>query len=163
MKGYTLVELLVSMTIFAIVMLSATAAYLSFIAYNRRAQTEALVMNSLSFAVDTMAREIRSGRDYAMSGSGFAFTNADGCPVVYDLNGTALERKKVGGAGTCLPTSNLTDAAITISSLKFFLRDSSTLQPIVTMAIQGSAVIPNTSIPVPFQIQTSATQRLPDL
>lgn len=60
-KGFTLIELMVSLSIFVIIMLSATSAYLSFIAYNRQAQTTSTVVNSVSFSIDNMARDMRTG------------------------------------------------------------------------------------------------------
>ncbi len=174
--GYTLIELLVSISIFAIVMLTATAAYLSFISYNRLVQTSSSVINSLSFTIDTMAREIRTGTNYSCLGScslsgveRFTFTSADNCTVEYRKSGTTIVRSESGG-GTCISSSDtqVTASVITINSLLFYVRGTSqspdpTHQPMVTIVVDGTALVPNSTIEVPFQIQTGATQRLPDL
>ncbi|HVW71864.1 MAG TPA: type II secretion system protein [Candidatus Paceibacterota bacterium] len=177
-RGYTLIELMVSMTIFALVMVAATAAYLSFIAYNRQAQATASVMNSISYSIDSMAREIRSGTNYSLPGSNvIKFTNADNCIVTYQLDSTqsAITREvDQNSAGTCpsgelvTTASAITDAPIVhVSFLRIFLKGTGAgYQPIVIMSINGYAEIPNTGktpVQVPFQIETTATQRLPQL
>lgn len=176
-RGYTLIELLVSISIFAIVMLAATAAYLSFISYNRQAQTTATVINSLFFAIDGMARDVRSGTGYGCAGgcssSGapqLSFTDANGCSVAYGVvNGSIA--KSVSGSG-CVTATNapVTDSSVTVSSLLFYVRGATahdTVQPMATIVISGSACVPNTDCTsngkIPFQIETGATQRLPDL
>jgi hypothetical protein len=79
-----------------------------------------------------------------------------------------------GRIGECLATSNCSDAAstpltdprVTVTSLKFFTQGvgtSDTLQPTVIISVTGS-IVPNPGVdPIPFTIQTSATQRLLEL
>lgn len=179
-RGYTLIELMVSMTIFALVMVAATAAYLSFIAYNRQAQATASVMNSISYSIDSMAREVRSGTNYRITGTNnspvLTFTNSDSCIVTYQLDGaqTAITRAVEQNSGGTCPSTEVTSAAaitdaptVVISSLRMFMKATgSTYQPMVMIGINGYAFIPNTGntqTKVPFQIETSATQRLPQL
>jgi hypothetical protein len=167
---------MVSMTIFAVVMLSATAAYLAFIAYNRQAQATAAVMNSLSFSVDTMAREIRSGAAYNVpggNGTSITFTNANGCAVTYNFVSPSITRTVTDQNGcTDVEVSGpVTDyPAVTVQNFKVFYRGqkggANPLQPMVVLDINGYATVANTgSSPqkVYFKIQTSATQRLPNL
>jgi prepilin-type N-terminal cleavage/methylation domain-containing protein len=176
MRGYTLVELLVAVSIFALVMLTATAAYLSFINYNRVAQTSSSVINSLSFTIDTMAREIRTGTEFTCLGScslsgvsRLTFTSADGCTVSYRQSGTSILRSE-SGSSPCTNTGEVTvtDSTITVNSLLFYVRGTTASadpqhQPMVTIVVSGDAIVPNSTIHVPFQIQTGATMRIPDL
>lgn len=172
--GYTLIELLVAMSIFALVMLGATATYLSLISYNRQVQTTATIMNSLSFAIDSMARDIRTGTGYTCAGgcaaggvTQLSFTDANNCVVTYGLVSGAIVRSVASGSGCTVQTNiPVTDPAITVSTLRFYVRGASsadTIQPMATIVISGSALSPNSTVPIPFQIQTGATQRLPDL
>ena len=173
--GYTLIELMVSMTIFALVMVAATAAYLSFIAYNRQAQATASVMNSLSYSIDSMTREIRSGTNYQLPMANvITFANQSDCLVTYQLTSNAITRTVAqNSSGTC-PASDLVTASpitdsptVTVKNLRITLRGTAAnYQPIVIMAINGYATVPNTGnspVQIPFQIETAATERLPEL
>ena len=63
-SGYTLVELIVAVGLFALVMLLAAGAYLMMIGVNRQAQGIATGIDNLSFALETMTRSIRTGTNY---------------------------------------------------------------------------------------------------
>ena len=62
--GFTLVELMVSLTIFSIVMLVSVGTLLIMIDINAKAQALYSATTNLSFALDSMTREIRTGKDY---------------------------------------------------------------------------------------------------
>src|SRR3989344_4477196 len=62
--GFTLVEMIVAVALFAIVMVVAVAALLSLTAANRKAQAIQSVMNNLNIAVDGMVRNLRMGSNY---------------------------------------------------------------------------------------------------
>src|SRR3989344_5136440 len=70
--GFTLVEMIVAVALFAIVMVVAVAALLSLTAANRKAQAIQSVMNNLNIAVDGMVRNMRMGTNYigATAGEG---------------------------------------------------------------------------------------------
>ncbi len=63
-QGFTLVEMIVSLAIFAIVATVAIGALLVLVGTNQRLQGEQSVMTNLSFALDSMTREIRTGAAY---------------------------------------------------------------------------------------------------
>tara|TARA_B100000508_G_scaffold138723_1_gene135357 strand:- start:2496 stop:3152 length:657 start_codon:yes stop_codon:yes gene_type:complete len=62
--GFTLVEMVVSLGVFSIVVTIAVGALLVLIGSNDQLQKEQSVMTNLSFAVDSMTREIRTGINY---------------------------------------------------------------------------------------------------
>lgn len=62
--GFTLVEMLVAITVFAVVTLIATGSVLKISDAYRRAQALEGVMNNLNFALETMTREVRTGSNY---------------------------------------------------------------------------------------------------
>jgi prepilin-type N-terminal cleavage/methylation domain-containing protein len=78
-SGFTLIEMIVSLGVFAIVVTTAVGAILVLIGTNQRLQSEQSVMTNLSFALDTMTRELRTGFNYycasANSGSIFEGNN----------------------------------------------------------------------------------------
>tara|TARA_B100000508_G_scaffold141011_1_gene145045 strand:+ start:9985 stop:10653 length:669 start_codon:yes stop_codon:yes gene_type:complete len=63
-SGFTLIEMIVSLGVFSIVITIAVGALLVLISSNDQLQKEQTVMTNLSFAVDSMAREIRTGTQY---------------------------------------------------------------------------------------------------
>lgn len=69
-RGFTLVELIVSVGLFAIVMTVSIGTLLIVIDANRRAQSLNAAMTNVSFAVDSMTRNIRTGYDYFCATAG---------------------------------------------------------------------------------------------
>lgn len=63
-SGFTLIELIVSLGVFSVVITIAVGALLMLVATNEQLQGEQSVMTNLSFALDSMTREIRTGSDY---------------------------------------------------------------------------------------------------
>lgn len=63
-KGFTLVELIVSITLFTSVMFIATGALLSIVNVNKKAQAQQSAINNVNFALENMARNIRTGSTY---------------------------------------------------------------------------------------------------
>ena len=64
MGGFTLIEMMVSIALFAIVMVMSMGAILSIVAANKKAQALNSVMTNLNFAVDSMSRDIKTGYNY---------------------------------------------------------------------------------------------------
>lgn len=62
--GFTLIEMIVSLAVFSIVITISVGALLILIGTNQQLQNEQSVMTNLSFALDSMAREIRTGTHY---------------------------------------------------------------------------------------------------
>lgn len=62
--GFSLIEVLVSLSIFTIVMTISIGSLMVLIGANARAQNTQSVMTNISFALDSMTREIRTGTDY---------------------------------------------------------------------------------------------------
>ncbi|USN87558.1 MAG: type II secretion system protein [Candidatus Nomurabacteria bacterium] len=63
-SGFTLIEMIVSLGVFAVVVTTAVGALLAIISANKQLQAEQSIMTNLSFAMDTMTREIRTGYNY---------------------------------------------------------------------------------------------------
>lgn len=125
--GFSLIEVLVSLSIFTIVMVISVGALMSLIDANARARNMQTVMTNLSYALDSMTREMRTGTDYfcgsvaslpvsgvtisncANGGVGFSFneggqsltgsTPNNSRRIAFRLNGTTLERRLGDGDG----------------------------------------------------------------
>lgn len=63
-KGFTLIEMIVSLAIFAVVVTTAVGALLAIVSTNRQLQGEQSIMTNLTFALDSMTREMRTGFSY---------------------------------------------------------------------------------------------------
>ena len=185
--GFTLIELIVSVGLFALVMLVATGAYYTLIALDRKARATNQVVSSLAFAVDTMTRGVRTGTNYrCLNGTPDVYGNSiDGFCGAFSytdstLNTTITYILKVDGtigrcvgASSCLDAnaSSLSDKSIRIDYMGFIVRgvgDSnavgpvSTQQPIMNVTIKGTIPSGSGGQTIPFSIQESAVQRLID-
>ena len=172
-RGYTLVELIVSVAVFTVVMLVAGAAFLTLINLDRKARATNDVVTNLSYVVDSMERSIRTGTEYSCGGIGdcwstprdnFSFDDADGRTVSYGravLGGKGYVQQCING--TCV---QLTDPRIDVSRLDFYVRGSvigDSVQPFVIFVIRGTLTPDPRSAPVEFVTESAATQRLIDL
>ena len=63
-KGFTLVEMMVSMAIFAVVAMVAAGALIRIIDANKKAQSIQTAMTNLNFALESLSREMRTGTKY---------------------------------------------------------------------------------------------------
>jgi prepilin-type N-terminal cleavage/methylation domain-containing protein len=62
--GFTLVEIMVAVSIFTIVMVISIGAVLAMVSANKRSQAYSTVITNLNFALEGMIRDIRTGYDY---------------------------------------------------------------------------------------------------
>lgn len=60
-KGFTLIEMLIAVAIFALVLLVAMGAILTIIDANRKSRTLTTVMNNVTFMLDNLTRTVKSG------------------------------------------------------------------------------------------------------
>ena len=168
-RGYTLVELIVSVGIFALVMLLASGAYLMMISLNQHAQSIATGIDNLSFAVETMTRTIRTGNNYNCGNIGdcpngassFSFKSASGVATTYSLAGSSIQETTGSSA------QMLTDPSVSISSLLFYASGTGKppadyQQPHVTIIISGT-VSYGAGKTEPFTVETGATMRGSDI
>ena len=175
-RGYTLIELIVSVAIFSLVMLFVTTAFLALIAATRHARATSALMTNMDSAVEYMARSIRTGTSYKCdgiaadcpAGTSLTFVDDQGKTVTFLVANGALAVCANGGACNSSTASPLTDPSITISSLTFLVRGVGTystgdrVQPSVVMAVKGSSAVPRET-PITFSIQTMGTDRIIDI
>lgn len=162
-RGFSLVELMVSLGIFSMVATMATGAYLIIIGANRHAQAIATGINSVSYALENMTRNIRTGHDYACEQSSeaetFSFTDTDNTQVTYStLNGQILMTKES-------VTSAVTDPSVGVDTLYFNCAGGlpgDGVQSSVVMTVLGH-VTSGPARDTTFAVQTMAVMRTPDL
>lgn len=179
-QGFTLIELMVSVTIFIIVMTISLGALLSISTAERKAEAVKTLMNNLNFALESMTRTIRTGYDYDCGGTGdcaggttFSFVSASGQSLVYCLGSENICNTTCQSTDSCsiLRSTDggavyyaLTDPEVKIADLQFYLQGSTPgdgQQPRLLMTVSGR-MDTNDKVPTEFKVQTSVTQRLYD-
>ena len=63
-SGFTLIEMLVALSLFTIVVTIAVGSFLSLIGASKGVQGQQSVMTTLTFVLDSMTREMRTGTNY---------------------------------------------------------------------------------------------------
>lgn len=184
--GFTLIEMLVAVALFAIVMLIAGSTLLSLVYANRKAQALQSVMNNLNISLDDMVRNVRMGSDYrcgsqsggdcAGGASSFYFTPFGADPtnrsddVGYFVGGICpsgriCETENENGSVITVP---ITASEVQIESMTFYVvgtqpaSQGGTAQPKVLFTIKGAAG-QQVSSQTTFDIQATAVQRVLNL
>jgi len=161
-RGFTLVEMIVSVAIFSTVVLVAVGALLSIVAANRKANALRVVMENLNFAMESIARDIRTGDGYSCGSGGdcsyddaISFNDQKGNPVSYVFSGGGIVRISGG------KTLSMTSPSVVIEDVNFSVVGSSggdSVQPRVLMTIQGYAGTQDRTRSS-FSVQTTISQR----
>jgi len=183
-RGFTLIEMMVSLALFTVVITIAAGAFLSLIGNNGKLQGEQSVMTTLSFALDSMSREIRTGshyycrsaapvmdteltRDCATSANTLSFTEggsslsagAGSERIAYSYDGNLLTRQ-VGEDGAEEP---IVSDEIKLKNVKFIVTntaDDDQVQPTVTIVIEAADPDDATKV---YTLQTTVVQRQLDI
>lgn len=184
--GFTLVEMIVAIALFAVVMLIAVGALLSLTGANRKAQALQSVMNNLNIALDGMVRNIRMGTNYQCgggdaqgncSGGGTFFTfkpnpdvsNASAWIYRFDSVGTYCGAHRICRSQDGTTYTAITAPEVSIDSGSVFYvvgaqaGDPSFIQPKVIIVVKGTAGALSLKTKTTFHIQASAVQRELDL
>ncbi|MEX0910038.1 MAG: type II secretion system protein [Candidatus Paceibacterota bacterium] len=177
-KGFTLLEALISVTLFAIVMTIAVGALVTIVDSNRKSQSMQLSVNNVNAAVDHMSWQIRGGSDYfcidgdgnavqaenctsANQQPGIGFTGREGSLYSYELVDGRIQRT-VGDESGNFQTADITSSSsqVMINRLGFSLFGDkvSGTQPAVTIVVQGEAGVEGDTMSE-FNIQTSVSER----
>ncbi len=188
-NGFSLIEVLVSLSIFIVVVTISVGALMSLIGANARTRNTQAAMTNISFALDSMTRDIRTGTDYycgassaslptsgiatrdCTSASAFSFNeggqsltkNYGSRRIGYRLNGTSIERR-LGNTGSWLP---ITAPEVSITQLHFYTtgstrNDAGFLAPQVSIYVEGTAG-DEANERGSFNVQTTVTQQLLDI
>ena len=110
-QGFTLIEMMVSITVFMLVMTVAASALLTVIDANRKAQSIKTAVNNLNFVLEGVTKDMRMGSDYKWSADCINNFRNDS-----DANGVSCIRY-VGPTGTKRFTIKFTPANVTTGTL----------------------------------------------
>ncbi len=173
--GFTLVEIIVAVSLFTLVATISIGAVLSIFDANKKSQTSKTVVDNLNLSIEDMARTVRFGTNYHC-GSGGTLTSPQNCSVgdnflavnfnsstvVFRLNNSRIERSTNGGT----TYSPITASDVVIETLNFYVfgaTDSPSLQqPYVLVLIRGYVGTKPTQ-QTKFTIETIMSQRALDI
>ena len=172
-KGFTLVEMLIAVTLFTIISFFSIGAVLSIFDASRKARSSKTVMDNFNFAVENMVRNVRFGNHYfcgvstdisstndCTAASASLSVTFEGVRVIYTKTNDAIQKKVGSGA-----YENITSPDTKVEDLKFYVYNSGSSddkQPYVIAIIQGY-VGDKPSSQTRFSIQTLISQRALDL
>ena len=106
-KGFTLIEVLVAMTIFVTTLILLSQIYVSAMRSERVAY--ALLQNeeAVRYALDTMSKTIRMGKDFTShDGTTLSFKyyyKGEWQPIIYSFEDNTIKRSFMGTTGPLLP------------------------------------------------------------
>ena len=172
-KGFTLIELMVAVSIFIIIMTISMGSIIGIFDASRKSRSLKTVLNNLNLAVESMSKEMRFGDNYHCGVSCtitlpkncsngdtlMSFLSSDDEQVTYRLNGTTIEKKV--DAEIYLP---LTGSEIVIDDLTFYTLGSGvgdSLQPKVLIIIRSHSGTGKGR--TDFTLQTLVSQRALDI
>ena len=101
-KGFTIIELMVAMSLFVIVVGITSGTFVRSLRTQRQLVALMAANDNASQTLEQMTREIRTGMEFTASASRLSFTNAADERVTYDLAGNRIERN-----GRVLTASNV--------------------------------------------------------
>ncbi|MDE1988424.1 MAG: type II secretion system protein [Patescibacteria group bacterium] len=169
-RGFTLVEMLVSIAVLMVVMTVASGSLMSIIDGDNKAQSLKSAINNLNFAIESMAKNIRVGTDYSCvncsSGdTSISFISSKKKYVTYRFNGgnSSIERC-VGASSYCVDSdifTGMTAKEVKINDLKFYTvkGDKFSNRPgRVLITVSGEAGAKE-KIKTKFNLQTTVSQR----
>jgi len=161
-SGVSLLELLVSVALFAALMLSAIGIFKMVIDGQRSAISAQNVQENMRYAMEKMSKEIRMAQKSdtecvtagvykvfntaTVNGNGaLYFKNKDGKCITYYLNAGGRLKITVSNGLTVLADDFITPAKIQVSNLKFNITDDligafESKQPYVTMKMDVKAI-----------------------
>jgi len=172
-RGFTLIELMTALSIFAIVMTISMGSILGIFDANRKSRSLKTVTNNLNLSLESMSKEIRFGSNYHCGSNGqstnpqncssgddyFTFLSSDGQQVTYRLNNNAIEKRINSNAFIAVTAPELV-----VEDLVFYTLGAGTSdgrQPKVVMRVKGYAG--DGTGRSEFTLQTLISQRALDI
>ncbi len=178
-NGFTLIELMVALSLFIVVMTISMGSIVGVFDANRKSKTLKIALTNLNLAVESMSKEMRFGTRYhcetdpnalppfttpqncagPIPGRLVSFLSSGGVQITYRLNNQIIE-KQVGAGGYIAATA----PEIIVDNLTFYTlgaESGDTFQPKVVIKIQSHAGTTGKSRS-DFTLQTLVSQRVLD-
>ncbi|MFZ3015834.1 MAG: prepilin-type N-terminal cleavage/methylation domain-containing protein [Minisyncoccia bacterium] len=179
-KGFTIIETMIAISLFLVIVMVGMGALLNANLIHRKSQDMRSIMDNLSFIMEDISRNLRTGYNYhcidngvvtsvnlhscILNGKGISFKSSSGDQWVYAIfqNGNTSSIKKSVDGGVTFVT--LTSSEVDIDTNSSFYVTGAELsdgkQPFVLLRLIGK--ITYKGVETPFSLQTSVSQRLID-
>jgi len=141
-RGLTLIELIVALGVFGLVVTMVVSIFVIALVSQRRIISLRNIEDNARFALESMTREIRTGKNFGGSVNSLSFTNAKSESVIYRLNNKIIEKSSDGGANY----SAVTGSEVAVDYLNFYLLGQAPgdgLEPRVTITIGITSQVGN--------------------
>lgn len=141
-SGLTLIELIVALGIFGLVVTMVVNIFVVVLISQRRIISLRNIEDSARFALESMTREIRTGKNFGGTVNSLSFTNAKSESIVYRLSLKTIEKSSDGGTSY----SVITGPDVAVDYLNFYLLGQAPgdgLEPRVTITIGISSKVGN--------------------
>lgn len=183
-KGFTLVEMMVAIAVFSVVMVVAMGALINVISADQKAQSIKTAVDNVSFALESISKDMRVGTEYNCFYNGTWVGDCTGAGsteisyyspkeekyVFYQyVSGTVGQIERCDGtknfADGCTDFTALTSSEVNITNLKFYVTGTAQnsvpnkTQPRVIITLSGTAGA-KASTQTSFDLQTSVSQRI---
>lgn len=181
-KGFTLIEMIVSLGLFTIIMFIATSAFLSIVNTDRKARGVRIAADNLNLSLEDMTRRIKTGYSYYCGESASGVLDCAVTPgTAFSFNDQSSPSNRIiykrATGSSCGPTYSLTQGCILrtgvlvtspeidITRLNFYVKGSipgspNNTQPMVVVVVDGTLGTGSTS--ATFSVQSTVTQRIYD-
>ena len=185
--GFTIIETMISISLFLVVVVFGMNALLNANVVHQKSQDMRSILDNLSFILEDMGRNIRTGYNYrclisgdafpfivspqrsCANGLGIALESAVGLTAdnadqwVYYISAGKIYKSTSGGASyfQLNPDEVVLDSTSGFSVLGAESPAGNSQQPLVTIRLSGKITYKN--LQTPFIMQTSASQRLIDV
>lgn len=185
-KGYTIIETMIAVSLFIVITISGMGALMNANLLHQKSQSMRSIMDNLSFIMEDMGRNLRTGYNYkcydapgalvnvstpksCASGWAIAFEFATGLPGddtdqwIYYIDNGKIFKSIDGGANfvQLTPDEVSIDQSYGFSVLGAEGSSVDSQQPFVTIRLVGKITFKN--VVTPFSLQTSVSQRLVDI
>lgn len=179
-KGFTLIEMLVSLALFSVVSTVAVGALLTLVTVNRKEQSIKTSVNNLNAVMESMTREIRMGKDYYCDNTPPISGSVQDCAGGAGMLGITTSKddffeykmesgqilRRVNRVLLTDPFIPMTSSDVTVDTLRFYVSGTTRglldPQPTVTIVISGQVGIQEKTTS-DFNVQATVVQRRPDL
>ena len=154
-QGFTIVEMLVSTAIFLIVLTITTSLFLVNVRTQRYLLASVNASENISYAIEVMCREIRTGKNFSSSNNSLSFLNTKNETVKYSLINDRVKRE-VGGQSEFLTSEN-----IEVTNLNFRVLGNSpddSLQTRVTILLEVKTKAGNQNLITNLETTLSSRQ-----
>lgn len=180
-RGYTIIETLIAVSIFLVIMTAGMSSLLTASSAHQKSQDVRSVMDSLTFVMEELSRNLRTGYNFTCTtGTNqfcgtITFENAFGDSLDASDNWSYKVESTDGGLTYNISKSinngstwvQLNMSEVKLSSVSGFsilgpsAPPADTQQPLVIIKLTGTITYRNTT--TPFSLQTSVSQRIIDI